>query len=219
MGMSNMSNVPTIPFAFEIADRDADGFERVVGGEVIVPNQMCVYGDIYTEEQTKHFAYAFMTAGINLGFRAGNNSSGIGLDIEHDEVDHTGEYYIVESFIATEANPEFTKGAWVVYCWIKSDDLWQDILDGIIVGFSFQANTASTDVIVEGDFDLVAVGRTEPDLFDGHTHAYVCTLDETGRVASGSTSENNGHSHKILKHSVTEETYLHRHRFNLTKSD
>lgn len=218
MEVNNMS-IPANTLAWDITNRDADGFERIVGGEVIIPNQMCVYGDFYTEEQVKRFAYAFMIAGINLGFKSGANNSGVGLDVEHGEVDRTGEYYVVESFIATEAHPQFTKGAWVVYCWIRSDELWQDILDGTLAGFSFQAETLGTDVMIEGDFDQVAVGRTEEDPFDGHTHAYVCTLDETGRVVEGSTTEVNGHTHKILKHSVTEEAYLHRHRFNLTKSE
>lgn len=213
------SELPNNPLAFNIAKIDSEGFERVVGGEVLVPYQMDVYGDIYTETQVKRFAYAFMTAGINLGFRAGANGSSVGLDIEHEEIDVTGKYYIVESFIATEAHPQFTKGSWVVYCWINDEDLWQDIANGTIVGFSFQAVTYNTEVEVEGDFDVVAVGRTEPDMFDGHTHSYVCVLDDTGRVVSGSTSENQGHSHNIIRHSVTEDTYLHRHRFNLTKSE
>lgn len=197
--------------------KDGDGFERIVAGEMLVPNQPDVYGDIFSEQQIRKFAYQFMVAGVNAGYKAVGDS--IGLDVDHDNVDCTGKYFIVESYIAQDNDPHFTKGSWVIVSWIPDDDLWGRVLDGELVGYSYEAFTFSQEVTLYGDFDVYASGTTEPDPFDGHTHTYFCILDDTGRVVYGGTSDDSGHKHEITRHSVTEEAFLHVHRFNLTKSN
>lgn len=193
--------------------KDDDGFERVVIGEILVPYQKDVFGDVFNPEAIKRFAYRFMIAGINAG-----KANGIGLDVEHDNIDYTGKYFIVQSYIAGANDPHFTEGAWVVASWIPDDALWQDVLDGKLNGYSYEAFTLRMEVDIEGDFDVYAVGETEEDPVDGHKHRYFCILDDNGRVVVGGTSEIDGHTHDIVRHSVTNTSLMHNHRFNLTKN-
>ncbi|MCF1459436.1 MAG: XkdF-like putative serine protease domain-containing protein, partial [Shewanella sp.] len=129
---------------------------------MLTPYQRDVYGDIFTPERIRHFAYRFMCAGINAGAVAG-----VGNDVEHDNVDATGRYFVVESYIAKANDPHFTEGSWVLASWIPDDELWEKVLAGDINGYSYEAMTFSHAVVLEGDFDTYAVGETEPDPIDG----------------------------------------------------
>lgn len=194
--------------SFKILKRDDGSYERVVMAEVLIPDTPNVYGDIYTREAIKEFVYEFA-------------KQGYGIDIEHSEIDVQGSdsVVVVESFIARAGDPDFIEGSWVVGMLILDDDLWQDVLDGNINGYSYQALCQMQPVIIENLRNRQIVGVTEPDLEDGHTHDYLVIVDALNRPISGGTGVTNGHSHRISTHTVTDEAAGHVHRFQTIPDD
>lgn len=182
-------------------------FERVVFAEVLVPMTMNVFGEISTKEMVRDFAYEFARQGY-------------GLDIDHDEVDVTGtKYYVVESFIAREDDPDFIPGSWVVGIKVVDDEVWEGILAGTLNGFSFQADVFYTDIEYDDPGIRTVIGVTEPDPFDGHTHTYTVVIDSNNRVISGGTGVTDGHYHPIQIHTVTGVGREHRHRYQLVEGE
>ena len=188
-----------------IQSNDA-GWEQIVIGEVLIPDTPNSYGDIYTREAIKDFAYAFAVAGLNTN---------VINDIEHDNIDVTGDVYVVESFLARLGDPDFIEGSWVIAMKINNADLWQQVLAGDINGFSYEALVAMTPVKIENLRNRTITGITSPDPLDGHTHAYMVVVDPLNRPIKGGTSETDGHTHAITSHTVTAEANGHKHRFNV----
>lgn len=186
-----------------ISRKDADGWERVVFAEVLIPGVPNVFGDLWTPSAIKEAAYEFARAGY-------------GIDVEHDNNDVTGRAYSVESFIVREGDPDFIEGSWVVAMKIEDDELWSKILSNEINGYSYEATVNFlAGTFVDADDDGVRTGQTEPDLHDGHTHTFVVLVDENNRPVEGGTDVVDGHSHTISTHTVTDEAAGHSHRFNL----
>lgn len=186
--------------------KDGQGFERIVFGEVLIPDTVNVYGDFHTKESIRDFAYGFMLRGF-------------GLDIDHDNIDVTGsKVSIVESFIARDGDPDFTPGSWVLGSYISDDALWQGVLDGVINGYSYEALISQMEVDIHVSDSRLVYGDTEPDPVDKHVHRYFVILDEDGRPISGGTTYTNQHNHSITFHTVTDESFGHTHRYNLTES-
>lgn len=183
--------------------REDRKWEQVVFAEVLVPDVVNSYGDVYTREAIVEFAYEFARQGY-------------GLDIDHDNVDVTGtKYYVAESFIARDGDPDFIDGSWVVGVKVTDSELWQRILDGEINGFSFEAEVSMQPVTFLAQDQRIVVGRTEPHPVDGHTHTYTLVVDALNRPFQGGTSEDAGHSHRILSHTVTEVSEGHNHRYQV----
>jgi hypothetical protein len=182
----------------------AEGFERVAFAEVLIPNTLNVYGDFHTKESIRQFAYGFM---IN----------GFGIDLQHDNVDVSEKVRIVESFVARDGDPTFVPGAWVVGIHVLDDDIWNDILSGELNGFSYEAVVSVLPVEINVPDVQEAAGETYPDPTDGHTHQFYVRLDGDGRVISGGTTAERGHSHSISSHTFTDydSAQTHRHRFSV----
>lgn len=196
--MQSIANTPP-----KLVLRDDTSWEQVVFAEVLVPGVPNVFADFWTEANIKEAAYLFMERGF-------------GVDVEHDNVDVLYEKaYVVESFIVREGDPDFIKGSWVVGMKITDPQLWSDILEGKINGFSYQAVVSFISAVVQMEDDGVRTGTTEPDPEDGHTHYFMVMVDLTNRPTAGGTSEDYGHSHTISTHTVTDEADGHVHRFNL----
>lgn len=185
--------------------KDGNGFERIVFGEVVIPDTPNVYGDFHTRESIRDFAYGFMLCGF-------------GIDVDHDNVDVTGKVRIVESFIARDNDPDFIPGSWVVGCIVYDDEIWNKILSGDINGFSYEALISQLDVEAILPVDIFKFGVTEPDPVDGHYHYYFAVLDDDGRPISGGTTYTNQHRHDIQFHTVTSDSFGHNHRYNLIEA-
>lgn len=183
--------------------REDRQWEQYVLAEILIPDTVNNYGDIYTRDAIKEFCEEFARKGY-------------GLDINHDNEDVTGtKCFVVESFIARAGDPDFVEGAWVLGVKVTDDELWKDILEGRINGFSYEALVSFTPVSFTGLEDVQVYGTTEPHPVDGHTHDYLIILDLFNNPAAGATSETNGHHHKILGHTVTEVESGHNHRFQV----
>lgn len=185
-----------------LVQREDRTYDQVVLAEVLVPEVANVFADYWTRDAIKEAAYLFMREGF-------------GIDVEHDNIDRTGDVYLVESFIVRPGDPDFIEGSWVVGLRIEDPDLWQQVLDGEINGFSYEAIVAFLEATLTIDDDGVRTGVTEPDEEDGHTHTFMVIVDDTNRPVSGGTDVVNGHSHKITTHTVTDEAGGHVHRYNL----
>lgn len=191
-----------------ILKKDENGFERVVLGEVLIPEVPNVYGDIHSRENIREFAYWYMA-----------NVGNWYWDINHDGEDVEDSIVMVESFIAREGDPDFIEGSWVMGSWIRDDAIWQQILDGELNGYSWEALVATFPVEVALPVQRMVNGITEPAIEDEdkHTHRFFVILDNTGRVVIGGTSVDDGHSHPIRSHTFTEVEDGHTHIFNLVK--
>lgn len=180
-------------------------WEQIAFAEVLVPNTPNTYGDVYTPESIVEFAYEFARQGY-------------GLDVDHDNQDVSGSgYYVVESFIAREGDPDFIPGSWVVGIKVVDPDLWQRILNGEINGFSYEAIVEMIPVDIDGSEVHQVTGVTSPHPEDGHTHTYLLMVDGMGNPQVSATSETNGHSHRILNHTVTEVAEGHNHRIQVVQ--
>jgi hypothetical protein len=189
-----------------LARTDAQGYERVVFAEVLVPETPNVYNDYWTYEAVREAAYLFM-------------QKGFGIDLEHDNIDLAEGAYVVESFIARDNDPDFIRGSWVIGMRIASDALWQQVLDNEINGYSFEGLVAFMPATLTMNDDRTRVGMTEPDTRDGHIHTFVVMVGEDNRPLSGGTSTVNGHSHDIISSTTTEAAFGHTHRYQLVKGE
>lgn len=181
---------------------DRPEWEQVVFAEVLVPETRNVFGDYWTKPNIREFAYAFMREGF-------------GIDIDHDNVDVTGDIHVVEAFIAREGDPDFIVGSWVVGVKIEDPGIWQRILDNDINGYSYEALVSFLTASLKMDDDGVRTGVTEPDIEDGHQHSYMVLVNEDNRPIAGGTDTQNGHSHPISTHTVTDEADGHTHRYQI----
>lgn len=192
--------------------REDAQWERYVMCELLIPDTPNTYGDITTREGIKEFAFEFARQGY-------------GLDINHDQVDRKGQdLVVVESFIAREGDPTFIPGSWVIGMKILSDEIWQMVLDGELNGFSYEAEVSMFEVVIQNLRNRQVSGETEPDPHDGHTHTYLVILDPLNQPVSGGTGITNGHSHRIVSHTVTEYAqdflgFQHSHRYQVIVGD
>lgn len=187
--------------------REDKKWEQVVFAEVLVPDVVNNFGDIYTEEAIAEFAYEFARQGY-------------GLDINHDNenIDGTGAY-VVESFLVRDGDPDFIKGSWVIGVKILDAEVWASILGGEINGFSYEALVTMVPVSFIGTSGRQITGTTSADAYDGHSHTFVVFVDALNNPLSGATSENNDHSHTIVSHTTTEVVNGHNHRYQVVPID
>lgn len=181
--------------------------ERLVFGEVYVPNVIDTDGETMTAEEIKKAAYNFM-----------REQRITKIDYLHNTKE-TGSY-VVESFIARPNDPDnFTEGSWVIGAKIESDDLWSKVLKGDINGFSLYGGAKINKVTTSVDKLVAVKGDTESNL-DGvipeHSHFLELGFDDTGRAIKTNTSEVLGHKHLVVTTTATEESFGHSHRFSIS---
>lgn len=193
-----------MPRPLRLPVADEMGFERIVFGEVLIPDTPNVFGDFHTVESVRQFAYGFML-------------NGFGINHEHDNPDISREVGVVESFIARLGDPDFIVGSWVLGVHIGKDEVWQAILDGEINGFSYEAMVKFFELDLIVPDETTRYGITEPEITDGHEHGFFVLLDMEGRVIAGGTTFDEGHAHTISQHTVTDPGDLdgHVHGFNV----
>lgn len=198
----------TAQLQVRLIQRDDRQFERVVLAELLVPNTPNSWGDWYTPEAIKEFCYAF-------------SQKGYGLDIEHNQIDVGGvQFFVVESFIARSGDPDFIEGSWVIGVKIIDDGLWQQVLDGEINGFSFEADVFFTPItITYEDETRIVTGVTEPDPLDGHTHTFTVVIGPLNKVLSGGTGITDDHAHAITGTTVTLASNGHTHRYQVVEDE
>lgn len=180
------------------------GYEQICFAEVLTPGNPNTYGDLWTLDAIRRAAYMFMENGFQI-------------DVNHDNVDVSDKIKVVESFIARAGDPDFIVGSWVVGVHVLDSDIWQQILDGEINGYSYEAFLSLTPATLTIQDSLNRQGTTEPYPEDGHTHEFWVVVDANNRPVIGGTSMVNGHSHVISTHTVTDIAAGHLHRVNIVE--
>ena len=176
--------------------------QRIVWGEVYVPNVPDSDGDYMNEETIRKMAYKFMG---NLRLK--------NIDVQHNNAAVKGAC-VVESFIARKDDPDFIFGAWVVGVHVPDDATWGAIKKGDINGFSIEALVSGSPSALELDLPPVISGRTSKAESDSHDHEFFVSYDTEGKFLGGRTGMTNGHFHEIKQGTVTETTRNHAHRFS-----
>lgn len=175
-----------------------DDDKRLVTGEVYAPNVIDVHGAMMLKADVTLLAHRFLEQ-CNMK---------TAVDRQHSQKSES--CVVVESYIA-EGHPEYTEGAWVATVRVDDDTLWQAVKSGEVNGFSFDVWAFRKQAVVEVLIDPTVVGQTEES--NSHTHFFFAKVNDDGKIVSGRTSTENGHSHEILRGTATEMTDGHSHRF------
>jgi hypothetical protein len=181
--------------------------KQIAYGEVYVPFVPDSQGDFMTPTEIERIAHNFL--------RRGKVSA---IDTEHNLMKNGS--VVVESFIARENDPDFLPGSWVLGIHIPNRQIWDMAKSGDLGGFSMYGSGRREQRVVEIEIpdDGTVFGKTAEGGFGSvHRHVFALDFDERGTFTGGETSEADGHTHKILKGTVTEPGGAdgHRHRFAL----
>lgn len=186
-----------------VSIKKTDAEEQIVFGEVYAPGFPDSHGDFMKAETIKQMAYDFL--------RKGNQSQ---IDLHHTQ--QVSGCYVVESFIAREDDPVFIPGAWVIGVKVPDPEIWALVKKGELNGFSFDGMGLRVETTLEIDMPEVIHGLTEP--VDGHVHTFEVRYSEDGAFLGGVTDQGpDGHTHKILRGTVTEDASGHGHRFSFVE--
>jgi len=180
-----------------------DTYERIVFGEVYIPNHIDAHGTTMTREEVKRVAYDFLRKGfVNK------------IDEQHSWKE--SGCYVVESFIARDGDPDFVPGSWVLGTKIEGDALWQKVLNGEYNGYSIAGYSEREKAYVSLTRTRESDIETEFCLADGidkHSHMIHIIFDDGGKIIPTWTSESFGHSHEVILSTATEIEASHNHRF------
>jgi len=182
--------------------KKVDEEQRIVYGEVYVPNVPDSDNDYMTEETIRKMAHEFLASG-----RVNN------IDREHD-----GEYIdavVVESFVARKSDPDFIPGSWVAGVHIPDDEAWELVKSGEINGFSLDGRGKGVETELEIEIPEFVKGETT--IEDGHAHKFQVFFAEDGTFLGGRTIDDGDHTHMIKRGTITEEANGHAHRFSFVE--
>jgi hypothetical protein len=177
-----------------------EGERQIVMGEVYAPDRPDSQGEYMTKEEILKMAHEFV--------RAKKMDQ---IDILHNNKVVKG-CSVVESFVAPDGSKDFLPGSWVVAVHIPDLALWMAIKSGEINGFSMQALVTRHEHDVEIEIPPVVTGMTSKS--EDHQHVFYVTYDDEGLFKGGVTNQVNGHQHRILAGTHTEDTEGHSHRFS-----
>ncbi len=180
---------------------------QVVWGEVYAPGFPDSQGDFMTAETIREMAYGFM-----------KKSALDSIDTNHSR--EKNGCYIVESFIAREDDAVFIPGSWVIGVKVPDQDVWAMVKSGDLNGFSIDGVGVRVESVLEIEMPDVLAGETDECEQNGvkHKHLFYVKFDEEGNFLGGETSAApDGHMHKIVRGTVTEETNGHQHRFSFVE--
>lgn len=179
--------------------------QQIVLGEVYAPNMVDTDWEAMLPKDVEEMAHNFLTNGY-LDH----------IDVRHNLVSSGAK--VVESYIVRNPNdPFFTEGSWVMGVWVP-DDLWKQVKEGELNGFSFWGTSSKHPVRVAIEVVRSVVGITEDGQDDAksiekHPHTFVVRLDNKGLVVSGHTDFVHGHQHTISCTSATDREKNHSHRY------
>ena len=182
--------------------KKADKKQQIVFAEVYAPMRADSDGEFMDAEGVRKMAYNFMQKQ------------------RLDQIDymHTNKLlkgaHVVESFIARKGDDTFIENAWVVGVYIPDPDDWDKVEKGVWNGFSVEAFIKRELTDIEMEIPPVISGKTYKSEDNTHEHTFYVTYDDRGRFLGGVTDKVNGHIHKILRGTRTEDADDHSHRFS-----
>jgi len=183
-----------MPLVIKAAD------QQIVYGEVYAPNRPDAQGEFMTAVHIRKMAHDFL--------RTGRMAQ---IDVMHGNK-VVKDCCVVESFVADEDDTRYLPGAWVVGVHVADEGLWGSIKKGEINGFSMEALVSRHAQDVNIEIPPVVSGLTSKS--DEHQHKFYVTYDQSGLFKGGVTDVVNGHYHKIVAGTHTQEADGHTHRFS-----
>ena len=108
-----------------VAFKKSDNKKQIVFGEVYVPDVRDTDGEFMTAETIEKMAHNFLA-----------NKKNFEISKSHDG--NTDKGCVVESFIAREGDPDFIPGSWVIGVHIPDVEIWKQVEDGTLTGFSIE---------------------------------------------------------------------------------
>ena len=186
-----------------VSIKKTDDEQQIVFGEVYAPGFPDSQGDFMTRESIQQMAYEFMRKGLVNK-----------IDLNHSQ-EESG-CYVVESFIARDDDTVFIPGSWVLGVKVPDPEIWALVKSGELNGFSFDGVGVRVESVLEIEMPEVIEGETDEVL--GHKHTFFVKYDRDGNFLGGLTGPGpDGHVHKILRGTVTEDTDGHAHRFSFVE--
>lgn len=187
----------------EVLIRKTDDYLHLVYGIVYSPNDIDAHNEFMSSDAVRAMAYKFM-----MGQKLSK------IDTDHDNIENGS--MVVESFIASGSDEEFPEGSWVLVVFVPDEEIWAKVLANELNGFSFEGmSTVAIDTV---PIEVAQVYEGETDVSDDHNHDFIVTIKADGKL-SGSTSYVNGHNHRIIHATLTEESMTHNHRFTIIVSN
>lgn len=172
---------------------------HMVYGEVYAPNRPDAQKEWMTREEIRKMAHRFV-----------RERKFDQIDVMHDNKIVKCE--IVESWIASDNDPNYIPGSWCIGMHVPDEGLWQDYKSGKLNGFSMEAMVTKDEREVEIEVPPVVTGKTSKS--ESHEHEFFVSYDDEMKFLGGQTSEVNGHTHAILAGTHTQEASGHSHRFS-----
>lgn len=178
---------------------------QIVYAEVYIPYRVDTDHETMTKEDVEMAAHDFLAKGRVFK-----------IDVQHDLVE--SGCHVVESFIARKGWEPFIEDAWVmgVKC---TDEVWKQIQEGDLNGFSFYGTTKKSPLKVLVEVTKQLAGVTQKSDENGpippHDHSYIINFNNEGGIVSGKTDIVHEHFHAIKHGTATEEEMDHRHRIEL----
>jgi hypothetical protein len=197
--------VSGLPQRKHLVTRSFDAYERIVFGEVYIPNRLDTYDTAMTPEEVRRVAYDFMKRGLLTKIDQMHNYEESGC-------------YVVESFVARPGDPDFIEGSWVLGTQIVGDVLWQRVLDGEVNGYSIAGLSSRQPAMVTLTKVSELETETDPNLsgpLPQHSHTIHMIFDSDGNIIPTWTTNNFGHNHEVLMTTATEHNIDHSHRFTV----
>lgn len=114
----------------------SDDWERLVTGIVADPVNIDSYGNIIPAHIIRQACLKFMEDYQNTGIAHYKDVQGIPI-LYNDKIVIVENWILRTDTVINGVN--VPAGAWLLTCRIKDDDIWQDVLEGIFVGYSFEA--------------------------------------------------------------------------------
>ncbi len=195
-------------------------FKKTVGklqiayAEVYAPDFPDAHGDYMTADEIRKMAHGFLA----------NGPTNKNVDVEHDN--EIRDCVVVESFIARDGDPDFIPGSWVCGVHVADTELWKQVENGEINGFSMQGMGFQTEKTLLVDVPNQIQGFTSEDEDDGHWHAFEVRFNDLGDFIGGKTiatlpASFSDHEHLIKRGTVTEpggsDDPPHTHRFSFVE--
>lgn len=111
--------------------------ERFVLGEVLVPDEFDAQGDAYSADYVRKAAHFFMEYGHRIG-------------LMHERSLPDTKVRILESYLAPVdmaiEGRDIKKGTWLLAARVVDDDLWTDVKEGRLTGWSIEGTAIAEEI-------------------------------------------------------------------------
>lgn len=126
----------------EVELKEVDKEKRILMGAALIPNKKIYRVNAKKEEYYIYFSEDTVRQAMELFFKRGNQGQ---ATVEHRE-DYVAGMTVVESWLIEDEVHDkskkygfsLPKGTWMISMKVENDEVWQDVKDGKVKGFSIE---------------------------------------------------------------------------------